>query len=153
VAHATMLEPLLQSARNFVFSTASPPAIEHALLTSFALIEGPLGTARRANLVALQAQLRDGLLALIARHPHLGWRLTDSDTPIQPLIVGGNAAVMALAAALETAGLRVPGIRPPTVEAGTARLRITLCGTHTAADVNTLLAALDRAAAAQEQAA
>lgn len=152
-AHATIVEYLLQAARNFIFSTASPPAVEHALLTSFALIEGPVGAARRANLVARQVQLRDGLLALIDRHPRLGWGLTDAATPIQPLIVGGNAEVMALAAALEAAGLRVPGIRPPTVAAGTARLRITLCGTHTAADVDTLLAALEQAAAAQEMAA
>jgi 8-amino-7-oxononanoate synthase len=152
-AHATIVEYLLQAARNFIFSTASPPAVEHALLTSFALIEGPLGAQRRANLAALRTQLRDGLLALIARHPHLGWQLPDSDTPIQPLIVGGNAEVMALAAALETAGLRVPGIRPPTVAAGTARLRITLCGTHTAADVDRLLAALEQAAAAQARVA
>lgn len=153
VAHATIVEYLLQAARNFIFSTASPPAVEHALLTSFALIEGPLGAARRANLVARQAQLRDGLIALIDRHPRLDWSLTDAVTPIQPLIVGGNAEVMALAAALEAAGLRVPGIRPPTVAAGTARLRITLCGTHTAADVDALLAALEQAAAAQEMAA
>ena len=152
-AHATIVEYLLQAARNFIFSTASPPAVEHALLTSFALIEGPLGAARRANLVALQGQLRNGLLALIDRHPRLGWTLTDAATPIQPLIVGGNAEVMALAAALEAAGLRVPGIRPPTVAPGTARLRITLCGTHTAADVDRLLSALDQAAAAQEMAA
>ncbi|MBW8847447.1 MAG: 8-amino-7-oxononanoate synthase, partial [Burkholderiales bacterium] len=66
-AHATIVDYLLQAARNFIFSTASPPAVEHALLASFALIDGPLGAARRANLVALQAQLRDGLLALIDR--------------------------------------------------------------------------------------
>lgn len=150
-AHATIVEYLLQAARNFIFSTASPPAVEHALLTSFALIEGPLGAQRRANLVALQVRLRAGLLALIDRHPRLGWQLTDSATPIQPLIVGGNAEVMALAAALEGAGLRVPGIRPPTVAAGTARLRITLCGTHTAADVDALLAALERTASADVQ--
>lgn len=152
-AHATIVEYLLQAARNFIFSTASPPAIEHALLTSFALIEGPVGAQRRARLAALQAQLREGLTALIDRHPRLGWQLTDAATPIQPLIVGGNAEVMALAAALEAAGLRVPGIRPPTVAAGTARLRITLCGTHTSADVDTLLAALEQAAGAQEMAA
>jgi 8-amino-7-oxononanoate synthase len=152
-AHATVVDYLLQAARNFIFSTASPPAVEHALLTSFELIDGPLGAARRAHLVALQARLRGGLLALIDRHPRLGWRLTDSATPIQPLIVGGNAEVMALAAALESVGLRVPGIRPPTVAAGTARLRITLCATHTEADVDALLTALERAAATQEQAA
>lgn len=152
-AHATIVEYLLQAARNFIFSTASPPAVEHALLTSFALIEGPVGVQRRARLAALQAQLREGLTALIDRHPRLGWQLTDAATPIQPLIVGGNAEVMALAAALEAAGLRVPGIRPPTVAAGTARLRITLCGTHTEADVDQLLAALEHAAAAQEKAA
>jgi 8-amino-7-oxononanoate synthase len=152
-AHATVVEYLLQAARSFIFSTASPPAIEHALATSLALIDSPLGAARRENLVALQAQLRKGLLALIDRHPALGWQLTDSATPIQPLIVGGNAEVMALASALEAAGLRVPGIRPPTVAVGTARLRITLCATHTAADVAELLAALERATAAQERAA
>lgn len=145
-AHATVIEYLLQAARTFIFSTASPPAVEHALLTSLALIEGPVGAARRARLAALQGQLREGLVALIDRHPALGWRLTDSATPIQPLIVGGNAEVMALAAALEAAGLRVPGIRPPTVAPGTARLRITLCGTHTAADVAELLLVLERAA-------
>ena len=69
--------------------------MEHALLTSFALIEGAVGRARRAQLVALQAQLRDGLLALIDRHPRLGWALTDAATPIQPLIVGGNALIEA----------------------------------------------------------
>jgi len=143
-AHATIVSYLLQAARNFIFSTASPPAVEHALLTSFALIEGPLGQQRRAHLAALQARLRAGLLALTARRP--GWRLTDAATPIQPLIVGGNAEVMALMAALEQQGLRVPGIRPPTVEPGTARLRITLCATHTEADVDALLHALERAA-------
>ncbi|MFG6460392.1 8-amino-7-oxononanoate synthase [Roseateles sp. DXS20W] len=148
VAHATITEYLLQAARNFIFSTASPPAVEHALLTSFALIEGPVGQARRANLVALQARLRAGLEALIQAHPTLGWALTPATTPIQPLIVGGNADVMLAAARLEAGGIRVPGIRPPTVAAGTARLRITLCGTHTEADVDQLLATLQ--ATAQE---
>ncbi|MFG6469246.1 aminotransferase class I/II-fold pyridoxal phosphate-dependent enzyme [Roseateles sp. BYS87W] len=152
VAHATITEYLLQAARNFIFSTASPPAIEHALLTSLALIEGPVGQARRANLVALQARLRTGLETLIQAHPALGWALTPATTPIQPLIVGGNADVMLAAARLEAGGIRVPGIRPPTVAAGTARLRITLCGTHTEADVDQLLATL-RATAQELEAA
>jgi 8-amino-7-oxononanoate synthase len=59
---------------------------------------------------------------------------------------------MALAARLESLGLRVPGIRPPTVAPGTARLRIALSGTHTEADVDRLLAALQAAAQDMEAA-
>jgi len=123
------------------------------LLTSFALIEGDLGKARRANLRHLQARLRVGVEGLLARHPALGWRLAPSDTPVQPLIVGGNAEVMALAARLEREGIRVPGIRPPTVPKGEARLRITLCATHSEADVDQLLAALAEAAADMDKVA
>lgn len=146
VAHATVADYLLQAGRNYIFSTASPPAIEHALLTSLDLIANETGRQRRQQLRALRAQLRAGLQALIARHPHLGWRLPASETPIQPLIVGSNSAAMQLAAALERDGLRVPGIRPPTVPVGQARLRITLSATHSAADVDRLLATLERAA-------
>ncbi|MFG6448798.1 8-amino-7-oxononanoate synthase [Roseateles sp. BYS180W] len=151
VAHDTILEYLLQSARNYIFSTASPPALEHALLSALALIEGEAGQQGRAQLQARQAQLKAGMAALLARHRRLGWYLIDSDTPVQPLVVGGNAEVMQLAARLEQAGIRVPGIRPPTVAPGTARLRITLCAAHTEADVQQLLDEL--AAAAQEAAA
>ena len=147
VAHATITDYLLQAARNYIFSTASPPAVEHAVLTSLALIDSDLGAERRANLRRLQAQLRAGIAAMLAAHPALGWRLSPSDTAVQPLIIGGNAEVMALAARLEREGLRVPGIRPPTVPAGEARLRITLCATHTEADVDCLLLALAAAAA------
>ena len=151
VAHETITEYLLQAARNYIFSTASPPAVEHALLTSFELIEGETGHQRRMNLRALQSQLADGIARLLKRHPALSWKLAPSETPVRPLIVGGNAQVMELAARLERQGLRVPGIRPPTVPKGEARLRITLCATHTAADVDRLLAALDAAACDMER--
>ncbi|MBV8503153.1 MAG: 8-amino-7-oxononanoate synthase [Paucibacter sp.] len=141
VAHETITEYLLQAARPYIFTTAAMPAVAHALLAAFDLIEGDLGRARRAALVDLQARLRRGIEAQLARRPH--WRLAASETPVQPLIVGGNAEVMRLAGALEARGLRVPGIRPPTVPKGEARLRITLCATHTAADVDALLAALE----------
>ena len=141
VAHETVTQYLLQAARPYIFTTAALPAVAHALIAAFDLIEGDVGRARRAALIDLQARLRRGIEALLPRHPN--WRLAESGTPIQPLIVGGNAEVMKLAAALEARGLRVPGIRPPTVPKGEARLRITLCGTHTAEDVDRLLAALE----------
>lgn len=140
--HHLAIELLLQSARSYIFTTAALPAVAHALLTSLDLIESETGQQRRARLLQLQARLREGVnQRLLPRRP--GWRLADSETPIQPLIIGGNAEVMRLAAALERRGLRVPGIRPPTVPAGEARLRITLCATHTDADVERLLSALE----------
>lgn len=140
--HHLAIELLLQSARSYIFTTAALPAVAHALLTSLDLIESETGQQRRARLLQLQARLREGVSQrLLPRRP--AWRLADSETPIQPLIIGGNAEVMRLAAALERRGLRVPGIRPPTVPAGEARLRITLCATHADADVERLLSALE----------
>jgi 8-amino-7-oxononanoate synthase len=148
-AHPTVIQYLIQAARPYIFTTAAPPAVGHALLASLALMQSADGEARRANLVALQARLRDGLAAVLAEHPQLGWSLPESATPIQPLIVGENITALRLSARLEQIdGLRVPAIRPPTVPVGTARLRITLSATHTAAQVDRLIAAIASAAAA-----
>jgi 8-amino-7-oxononanoate synthase len=116
------------------------------LLTSLQIMQDSRGQARRDQLARLQQLWQDGARQLLARWPELGWSLIDSPTPIQPLVVGDNATALALAAALEHRGIRVPAIRPPTVAEGTARLRITLCGSHTEADVAQLLTALEAAA-------
>ncbi|CAN7727840.1 8-amino-7-oxononanoate synthase [Variovorax sp. LjRoot84] len=145
-AHPSVIEWLVQSARSYIYTTAAPPAIAHALCASLRLIAGGEGDARRARLGALIGMLRDRLATLIQQKPQLGWRLVDSVTAIQPLIIGDNAAALALAAALDAQGLWVPAIRPPTVPAGTARLRITLSAAHTVQDVQTLVDGLARAA-------
>jgi 8-amino-7-oxononanoate synthase len=72
----------------------------------------------------------------------LGLPLMDSATPIQPLLLGTEAAALAASDALLAAGIWVPAIRPPTVPAGTSRLRITFSAAHTDADVDRLLEAL-----------
>ena len=74
-----------------------------------------------------------------------GLALMPSDTPIQPLRVGADAAALAMAAALEEQGYWVAAIRPPTVLEGEARLRITLSAAHDAQQVEGLLDALARA--------
>jgi len=142
-AHATIIEHLVNTARPYIYTTAAPPAVAHALLTSLAIIAGEEGRRRRTHLNALIATSRAGLGRLAAQ---AGWTLGDSDTAIQPLIVGENAAALALSAALEADGIRAGAIRPPTVPAGTARLRITLSASHTANDVQRLLDAIARAA-------
>ena len=141
-AHPTLIDWLVQTARPYIYTTAAPPAIAHALSASLVLMAGAEGEQRRAHLQALIAQLRGLLTRLIAAYPTLGWHLADSATAIQPLIVGSNAAALALSAALDAQGLWVPAIRPPTVPVGTARLRITLSAAHTAQDVQRLVEGL-----------
>jgi len=130
---ATAIEYLLQKGRSYIFTTAAPPAIACALRRSLQIIAD--GDGLRAALFANIARLRDGAAGL-------PWRLLPSATAIQPLIVGDNAAAVALSTALWERGLWAPAIRPPTVPAGTARLRLSISAAHTAADIDRLLAAL-----------
>lgn len=131
--HATLIRWLLQSARPYIFTTASPPLLAATLLRALDLIEQ--GDARREHLGALIARLRRGL-------GEAGWSLADSRTPIQPLIVGDNQRALELSRALDARGLHVPAIRPPTVPQGSARLRISLSAGHSVEDVDRLVAAL-----------
>ncbi|MBJ2154421.1 8-amino-7-oxononanoate synthase [Variovorax sp. IB41] len=144
-AHRTVIDYLVQRARPYIFTTAAPPAIAHALLASLSLIEGGEGDERRARLKARIAQLRRGLNAVLP--PDGSAWLPDSPTAIQPLILGDNARAMRTMAQLDARGLRVGAIRPPTVPAGTARLRIALSASHSEADVARLVDALGDALA------
>lgn len=128
-----LIEWLMQTGRSYRYTTASPPAVACALRASLSVIAA--ADDRRARLVAHRAQLRHGLTGI-------RWPLMPSDTAIQPLQVGTNAEVLALAAQLRARGLWVPAIRPPTVPAGTARLRISLSAAHEAAHVEALCRAL-----------
>lgn len=128
-----VMDYLLQKARSYIFTTAQPPAVACALVKSLELIAA--GDARRAHLQALIRQLQEGLAGL-------PWQLLPSQTAIQPLIVGDNEAALALSRALWERGLWVAAIRPPTVPAGTARLRISLSAAHSQADVASLVDAL-----------
>jgi 8-amino-7-oxononanoate synthase len=143
-AHETLAEWLLQTARPYIFTTAAPPALAHAVRASLALIGGAEGERRRGHLERLIEHLRTRLPAALQALPgdRCRWRLLPSDTAVQPLLVGDNAAALALAAALEARGLWVPAIRPPTVPQGTARLRIALSAAHSIAQVDRLIEAL-----------
>ena len=145
IAHPTVIEWLIQAARTYVYTTAAPPAVAHAALKSLTLIRGDEGDQRRAKLTALIDMLRKRVGELIAAQPSLGWKLADSTTAIQPLIVGDNDAVLALSTSLESQGLWVPAIRPPTVPVGSARLRITLSAAHSGEDVLRLVGGLEHA--------
>ena len=132
-AHPAVIATLVQSARTYVFTTAAPPLLAEALRASLGVIRGD--RARHDHLRELIARFR-------ARMRDLRWNLLPSATPIQPLVVGANADAVALSAALWERGFWVPAIRPPTVPAGTARLRITLSAAHAQDDVDALADAL-----------
>ena len=128
-AHPAVIATLAQTARSYVFTTAGPPLLAEALRASVRIIRED--ARRRAHLRALIARFR-------ARMHALPWTLLESPTAIQPVIVGANAAAVALADALWQRRFWVPAIRPPTVPKGTARLRVTLSAAHSLADVDAL---------------
>lgn len=140
-AHGTVIEWLIQRARPYIFTTASSPAIAHAVSASVRLIASEEGDARRAHLRTLIERTRRVLAST-------RWQAGDSHTAVQPLIIGDNDTALAVAAALECDGLWVPAIRPPTVPAGTSRLRISLSAAHSHDDLDRLCMALQRAGAA-----
>ncbi|WP_313703048.1 8-amino-7-oxononanoate synthase [Massilia sp.] len=135
-AHASVIELLVQRARPYIYTTASPPALAHALLTSLDIIAGEEGARLRAHLAALIERL-DASLRL-AR-----WQRPVSHTPIQPIVIGANDEALRVAASLHAQGLWVPAIRPPTVPANTARLRVTLSAAHTLEQVDRLAGAIN----------
>ena len=134
---AALIEGLTQFARTYVYTTALPPAL--AAGTRAAVRIARSEDWRREKLDALIARFRAGAL-------QLDLPLAESRTPIQPILLGDADTTMRVAAELEAAGVLVGAIRPPSVPAGSARLRITLSAAHTDNDVDRLLAALARIA-------
>jgi 8-amino-7-oxononanoate synthase len=133
---AALVEHLTNRARTFIYTTALPPALAEAARTALAVAarEG----WRRERLAAAVARLRSGCAA--AGVPLLP--AADPRTPIQPVPVGDPSRAVAIAAALQAQGLMVAAIRPPTVPAGGARLRVTLSAAHDEAQIDRLVEAL-----------
>jgi 8-amino-7-oxononanoate synthase len=136
-AHKTLMECLIQKGRPYIYSTATPPAIAHTVLASLYLIEGEEGQARRAHL--------NQLIAIWHHELQLEhWQISSSMTPIQPLVLGSNAAALLASRQLDEAGYWIPAIRPPTVPEGSARLRITFSANHSTQAVRELIAELQK---------
>jgi 8-amino-7-oxononanoate synthase len=126
---------LLQFARHLIYSTSMPPAQAVALLEALRVVRSAEGEQRRHTLAAYIQRFRTGVR-------ELPWQMTDSQSAIQPLIVGENSRALHLAQQLRERGMWVTAIRPPTVPACTARLRLTLTAAHHTQDIDDLLEAL-----------
>jgi len=130
-----LIETLIQFARPYIYTTSQPPALACATLKSLQLLRTEHW--RREHLTRLIQQFRRGA-------EQIGLQLMDSFTPIQPIMIGDAGRALHLSQLLRERGLLVTAIRPPTVPAGSARLRVTLSAAHSEADVQLLLNTLER---------
>lgn len=125
-----LVDALIQHARSYVYTTALPPAMAAATLTSLELLHEEAW--RREHLVALVRRFRDAAQTA-------GLPIMDSGSAIQPLLVGDARRAVAISEQLKSRGILISAIRPPTVPAGTSRLRITLTAAHTESQVDQLV--------------
>ncbi|MCG3201369.1 MAG: 8-amino-7-oxononanoate synthase [Gammaproteobacteria bacterium] len=122
-----VIEAMIQFARPYIYTTALPPALCRAMTTSLRIVEDEADSRRR-----LRANIDRFRRRALAR----GVPLTESCTPIQPVIVGENRRAVAVAERLLAGGYWVAAIRPPTVPAGSARLRVALSAGHAEEEVD-----------------
>jgi 8-amino-7-oxononanoate synthase len=124
---ARSVELLVNRARPYIFTTAPTPADAAAALAGLGIVQSAEGDNLRARL--------SGFVARIAPDP-------EHRSPIIPVVIGEEADTVAASSALQSQGLWVPAIRPPTVPVGTSRLRVTLSAAHTDEQVDRLALAL-----------
>ena len=129
------IETLIQQARTYIYTTASPPALAEATRASLKIIQQD--DWRRQHLQSLISQFKTAA-------GELGLPLMESITPIQPIIIGDSQKALDISKQLFELGIMITAIRPPTVARGTARLRITLSATHTKQHVDRLIVALSQ---------
>ena len=127
-------ELLVNRARPLVYSTALPPALACAALKSLKIVTGPEGDARRTRLWSNVHRFAAGIEAL--------GHAASADSPIIPLILGDPDTAVQVAARLRELGHLAKAIRPPTVPAGTSRIRFALSAAHTEAHLDAALSAL-----------
>ena len=127
-----MIEGLRQRLRTMIYSTALPPCAPAAALAALKVMQQENLPRRLQNNLQIFLQL--------ARRKKLP--LMASRTPVQPLMLGSDEAVLRASSRLRDLGFFVAAIRPPTVPEGTARLRVTLSAVHKDEDIGRLIEAL-----------
>ena len=133
-ASRPVCELLVNRARPLIFSTALPPALACAALESLRILSGPEGDERRARLWSNVRRFATGLRAAGFFAPE--------DSPIFPVLLGAPERAVAAAARLREQGILAKAIRPPTVPAGSSRIRFALSAAHTETHIDAALAAL-----------
>ena len=127
-ASETICDYLVNKARSFIFSTSLPPAVLAASIAAVDLVDSKQGEE-------LRGRLRENVALFKERLAAAGFDTMGSETQIVPIFVGPADATMEFSRQLLEEGVFVQGIRPPTVPAGSCRLRCTIMATHTPSDL------------------
>ena len=133
-----LIEFLVQKARPYIYTTALPQPVAAATRTALEIVQRE--PWRRERVLALTARFRKA-----ARDA--GVTLLDSNTPIQPVMVGSAGAALQAQQGLLDAGFRAIAIRAPTVPRGSERLRVTISAAHTEQQVDALVERLSQLSA------
>lgn len=139
----TLRRYLVNFGAEFIFSTYLPPAAVGAALAAVRRVRG-FSEEERAAMPALSRRWR-------ARLREIAPGVPDGDSPVVPVPVGAETETMRVAARLRERGFRVGAIRPPTVPAGTSRLRLSLNRTLTDAQLERFADALREALASRNE--
>lgn len=131
-----MIQYLISTSRPFLFTTAPPPSTAAAARAALTVLQQD--PARRARLWRNRDHLSTGLT-------RLGFHLTESVSPILPILIGQAETALAFSQQLLTHGVYAPAIRPPTVPDGSSRIRITVTAEHSPEQIDQALAAFERA--------
>lgn len=130
-----LIEMLIQTARTYIYTTALPPAVAEAGRAGLKISRNE--SWRREKLQNLILRFKNG-----AKQQDI--RLLDSNTAIQPIIIGDSKQTVEVSNRLLELGFWVSAIRPPTVPAGASRLRITFSANHEDWHIDSLLEALSK---------
>jgi 8-amino-7-oxononanoate synthase len=131
-----MVDYLLNTARPFLFTTASPPSTAAAAAAALAVIQQE--PERRTRLWSNRQRLFHGL-------QRIGFRMTETVSPILPILIGDAASAVAFTEHLLAHGVYAPAIRPPTVPDNTSRIRVTVTSEHTTDHIDAALRAFESA--------
>jgi 8-amino-7-oxononanoate synthase len=129
-----MIEYLINTSRPFLFTTAPQPSAAAAAHAALMVVQQD--PSRRARLW----RNRDHLFAGLTR---LGFHLTESVSPILPILIGQAEKALAFAEELLAHGVYAPAIRPPTVPEGSSRIRVTVTSEHSPDQIELALSAFE----------
>jgi 7-keto-8-aminopelargonate synthetase-like enzyme len=130
-ASRNVIDLLVNRARSFIYTTAPPAHLAHALSAALEIIRGVEGDKRRHAALA-------NIQKLAAILPQPGTGSPDVKGAILPWMIGDEAAAVRASERMGGAGFLIPSIRYPTVAKGAARLRITVSAAHTVRQIEAL---------------